>query len=124
MCDIACGIKDAGLAEFARAVSATQMSDWRDLGLYDEDVEGWGQAFEQVVTRTLTAGGLIHFSLDQMNIAEALAGDPNEFVGRYTAYELQQVVLNPSWFAATRFYLSRVQLTDAEVNALGVRCSS
>jgi hypothetical protein len=124
MYDIACGIKDAGLVEFAKSVSASCMSDWRDLGLYDEDVEGWGQAFEQVITRTLAAGGLIYFSLDQMNIAEALAGDPNEFVGRYTAYELLQIVTNPAWFAATRFYLSRAQLTDAEVNALGIRCSS
>ena len=53
------------------------MAEWRDMGLFDEDVEGMGLAFEQVVTRTLARGGRIHFNLTGMNVEEALRSDPD-----------------------------------------------
>ncbi len=98
MPDIALGLKDQDLIAFASAVNAAEMSRWRELGLYDEDVEGWGHAFQQAVERTLSAGGKIHFNLTGLDIAEALAGDPGCWVGRYTAWELQQIVGNGQWF--------------------------
>jgi hypothetical protein len=121
MCDIACGMQNAGLEVFARSVGASYMSEWPDLQLYDEDVEGWGQAFEQVVSRTLDGGGRIHFNLDGVDIAQAFAGDPAEFVGRYTAYELQQICLHAEWFDRTLFYSGGAVLTPAEVVALGIQ---
>jgi hypothetical protein len=90
MCDIAYGKQHAGLEEFAANVNAASMQQWRALGLYNpETVSGWGDAFFQVVNNTLAVGGKVHFNLDGVDIAEALAGDPNEFVGRYTEFELQ-----------------------------------
>jgi hypothetical protein len=84
MIDIALGLfsdgRDADLAAFAREVDASYMSQWRDMELFDDDVEGWGQAFEQVVTRTLARGGRIHFNLTGLNIGEALGGDPDVWV--------------------------------------------
>ena len=84
MIDIALGLfsdgRDADLAAFAREVNASYMSQWRDMELFDDDVEGWGQAFEQVVTRTLARGGRIHFNLTGLNIGEALGGDPDVWV--------------------------------------------
>ncbi len=50
MSDIACGMKDAGLADFAARVNATHVDQWLALGLFDEGLEGWGSAFLQVVT--------------------------------------------------------------------------
>ena len=128
MIDIALGLfsdgRDADLAAFAREVSASYMAQWRDMELFDDDVEGWGQAFEQVVTRTLARGGRIHFNLTGMNIEEALRDDPLVWVGRYTAWELQQIVRNRDWIAATVFYCDGVALTATEAAALGIELVS
>ena len=51
MCDITLGIKDAGLEDFAARLNALHMSQWAELGLY-EDAEGWGAAFHQAVSNT------------------------------------------------------------------------
>ena len=104
MCDIALGIKEHGLEEFAKWVDAAPNSRWPDLELYDEDVEGWGQAFEQALSRTMEAGGNIHFNLDGLDIKDALAGNPSAWTGRYTAWELQQLVRKKEWFERTIFY--------------------
>ena len=99
MGDIACGKQHLGLDEFAASVNAAAMKQRPELGLYDPDaVSGWGEAFRQVVKNTLAAGGKIHFNLDGVDIRDALRGDPNIFVGRYTEYELQQITLTPSGF--------------------------
>ncbi len=119
MCDIALGIKAAGLEEFSARLNASYMSQWEELGLY-EDAEGWGQAFYQVVSNTLRAGGRIHFNLDGVDIADALAGNPEEFVDRYTSYELQQIVLNPLWFRNTVFYREGRSLTLEDLAAVGM----
>jgi hypothetical protein len=128
MIDIALGLfsdgRDADLAVFARERNASYMAQWRDMELFDEDVEGWGQAFEQVVTRTLARGGRIHFNLTGMNIGEALRGDPDVWVGRYTAWELQQIVRNRDWIASTVFYCDGVVLTAKEAAALGIESVS
>lgn len=71
------------------------------------------------MTRTIAGGGKVRFNLQGVNVSEALAGDPNMWVGRYTAWELQQVVSNPSYRAATTFY-NTGHLSAAEKAALGL----
>jgi hypothetical protein len=58
--------------------------------------------------------------LNGVSIAEALAGDPEEYVGRYTSYELQQIVLTLSWFRSTTFYSNDRPLARGELGALGI----
>jgi hypothetical protein len=122
MADIALGIRSGSgdLENFAAQVNASYMVQWGELGLYDEDVEGWGQAFQQVVTRTLAAGGRIHFNLTGIDIQDALKGDPNTWVDRYTAWELQQIVRNREWFGRTTFYAGGTTLTLKQVSDLGI----
>jgi hypothetical protein len=119
MGDIALGLKEAGLVEFAAQRNAAHMGHWEELGLY-EDAEGWGDAFRQAVTKTLKADCHIHFNLTGMDIAEALRGDPEIFVGRYTSYELQQVLLHEPWFHNTTFYLDGESLTIEQLRTLGI----
>jgi hypothetical protein len=120
MSDIALGLADKGLEAFAADRNASYMSQWRDLGLYDDNAEGWGEAFAQVVMNTLAIGGRIHFNLTGLNILEALAGDPQQFVGRYTSYELQQIVRNRRWFLQCTFYLHGRSLTLEDLASLGI----
>jgi hypothetical protein len=120
MADIALGMKEAGLEAFAAMLNASYMSQWLDLGLYDDDVEGWGEAFFQAVTRTLSVGGRIHFCLDGLDIAEALNGDPNIWSDRYTAWELQQIVRNLEWFESTHFYLNGELLNSERLVDIGI----
>ena len=120
MGDIALGLKEQSLEAFADRLNASYMSQWKDLGLFDDDVEGWGEAFRQSVTRTLEAGASIHFNLTGLNITEALEGDPAHWVGRYTAWELQQIVRCRAWFDRTTFYLHTKVLDSAELAALGI----
>src|SRR5438128_197734 len=110
-----------GLEAFAAHVNASYMSQWLALGLYDEDVEGWGQAFEQALSRTLVAGGRFHFNLTGLDIADALKGDPSRWVDRHTAWELQQVVGREDWFANTIFYLDGSVLTLEQLAEHGIR---
>ena len=124
--DIALGLRideGGGLEAFAATVNASYMSQWAAMGLYDDDVAGWGEAFAQVVTRTIVGGGRIHFNLTGLDIRAALRGDPELWVGRYTAWELQQIVRNSEWFAKTFFYLDGAILTTEQADALGVVCS-
>ncbi len=128
MIDIALGLfsdgRDADLAAFARQHNASYMSQWREMGLFDRDVRGWARAFEQVMARTLARGGKIHFNLAGLNIEEALDGDPAEWVGRYTAWELQQIIRNASWFNDTIFYLGGEVLQTSQLSALGIEVVS
>lgn len=112
------GVSSLGL--FARAVSAAPMTRWAELGLFDEGVEGWGDAFDQVMTRTIAAGFRVHFELRGLDIDDALRGDPQEWVGRYTAWELQQIVARHDWFSATSFYLDGRLLGIEELESLGI----
>ena len=120
MRDIACGRAEFDLIGFASKVNAAEMKEWPKLGLYDAGFEGWGPAFEQAVTRTLAAGKRIHFNLTGLDIADALAGDRNFWSGRFTAYELQQIVTRSTWFAATIFYLDGRVLSESELMAIGI----
>jgi len=124
MIDIALGLSRGGeranLIEFARQVDALHMGQWLDMGLFDDEVEGWPEAFRQAVARTLARGGRIHFNLTGIDIHGALAGDPDEWIGRYTAWELQQIVRNAAWFAKTAFYRGGKLLNAAEVASLGI----
>jgi hypothetical protein len=122
MCDIALGIQEHGLEDFAASVNAFHMGQWAERGLYDEDeVEGsWGRAFELALTRTLAAGGRFRFSLDGLDITDALQGDPEVWVHGHTAWELRQIVRRPEWFGNTLFYLDGKPLTPEDLLALGV----
>lgn len=125
MRDIACGKQHAGLEEFATSIGAAPMHEWRRLGLYDPTtVAGWGEAFNQVVNKTIADGGKIHFNLDDVDVPEALRGDPDEFVGRYTEFELQQVTLNYEWFVNTIFYLNGQVLSAESLAKLGITAPS
>lgn len=125
MTDIALGIQSLdgndNLRNFARMVGAASMSEWAELGLFDHDVKGWGPAFEQVMTRTIEAGFQVHFELNGLDITDALCGDPREWVGRYTAWELQQIVARGNWFAATSFYSNGRLLDNDELESLGIK---
>jgi hypothetical protein len=69
---------------------------------------------------TLQRGGRIHFNLTGIDIQDALAGDPSIWVGRYTAWELQQVALRLELFDITYFYLNGKRLTVEDLEALGI----
>lgn len=52
MCDIACGLQEAGLRDFASRCNASPMSEWAALGLYDADsVEGWGAIMQDTIKK-------------------------------------------------------------------------
>ncbi len=70
--------------------------------------------------KTLAVGGRFHFSLAGLDIADALKGDPEIWVDRYTAWELQQIVRNHDWFDNTLFYFNGNLLTPEEVKAIGI----
>jgi hypothetical protein len=99
---------------------AAYYRDWQRLNLYSPTVKGWGQAFHQAVGKVLSGGGRIHFELAGVRIKEALSGDPTIWVGRYTAWELQQIVANPAYRAATTFYLEGKALSAVELAKLGL----
>lgn len=96
------------------------MEQWKELGLYDADLPGFPAAFKQTLTRTLARGGRIHFNLDDLDVGRALAGNPDEWMERWTAWELQQIVRNPSWFKSTTFYQGGRALNTHEVESLGI----
>jgi RHS repeat-associated protein len=115
---IALGHFHAGLEQFAESMGASQSRQWQSLGLFDEGLPGWGSAFEQAMNRTIQGGGRVLFNLTGVNIPEALSGDASVWVGRYTQWELQQVVGNPTYRAATDFYLNGSKLSPAEAGQL------
>jgi hypothetical protein len=110
---------NADVKAFAKRVGAAHFEQWPEMGLYDKDL-GWGECFGQAVNRTIERGGSIHFDLTDLNINEALAGDASIWVGRYTAWELQQIVRNPGWFKHTTFYLGSQALTPEQAAQLGL----
>jgi hypothetical protein len=122
MCDIALGIQEHGLQDFAASVNAFHMGQWAEHSLYDEDeIEGsWGRAFELVLTRTLATGGRFHFNLAGLDISDAMQGDPAVGVYGHTAWELRQIVRNSAWFNNTLFYLNGEVLTPEAMLALGI----
>ncbi len=122
MCDIALGIQEQGLQDFAASVNAFHMGQWVERGLYDEEeIEGsWGRAFELALTRTLAAGGRFHFNLTGLDIFDAMKGDPAVWVFGHTAWELRQIVRNSEWFNNTLFYLDGKVLTPEATLALGI----
>jgi hypothetical protein len=60
---------------------------------------------------TLQRGGRIPFNRTGIDIQDALAGDPSIWVGRSTAWELQQVVLRLELFDVTYFYFNGKRLS-------------
>ena len=66
---------------------------------------------------------MVHFNLTGLDIADALAGDPNRWVGRYTAWELQQIVRRADWFERTTFYIDGVALTSEMKASVGLNAA-
>jgi hypothetical protein len=124
--DIALGIREQEderetLAAFAKTVDASWMDEWTELGFYEVgEFEGWGGAFYRVLEIVQQRGGKIHFNLTGLDINDALAGDSAIWVGRYTAWELQQIVLRTELFDITYFYLDGIRLTADEARKLGI----
>jgi hypothetical protein len=113
--------EEESLAVFARSVNASWMGEWMDLGYYEDgEFEGWGGAFGKVMEITLRRGGRIHFNLTGIDVEDALAGDPSIWVGRYTAWELQQIVQRRELFDITHFYLDGRRLTTEESARIGI----
>jgi len=114
--DLALGIQN-NLDDFSDAVGGTPFQYWKQLNLYDNTAIRWPQAFEQALNST---EGAIHFNLNGLDIPNALAGDPTDWLGRYTAWELQAIIRNESWLSRTLFYLDGRMLTSDELIELGI----
>src|SRR5262249_20380616 len=71
--DIALGMQRLGLDKFAESTKAAAMYMWEKLGLFDESAQSWGEAFRQAMSRTIEAGGRVHFNLTGLDIPRALA---------------------------------------------------
>ncbi len=108
------------LDEFAKATGAFRDNAWKDQGLHNAAPGRFDLAFKQTLDKVAGGGGRIKFNLDSLDIPKALAGDPADRVGRYTEWELQQIVRNQKWYDSTDFYLNGRMLTPAEVKQLGL----
>jgi RHS repeat-associated protein len=109
------------LRPFARRFCASTSDDWAKLGLHNAPPKRFDIAFKQTVNTVAKGGGRIKFNLDKLRIQEALAGDPTERVGRYTAWELQQIVRNKKWLKITDFYLGGNKLSRSQLTKLGIK---
>ncbi|MFM2283057.1 MAG: hypothetical protein RL222_561 [Bacteroidota bacterium] len=87
---------------------------WRSQG--DNTLRGRGAAFKNITSRAKT----INFELQGLNISEALAGDASKWVGRYTAWELQQITKSPELFKKTTFFLDGAKQTPEQLKTLGI----
>lgn len=123
--DIALGLDTIdgrrALDEFAQSTGAVRDKAWKDLGLHNAPPGRFDIAFQQSLDNAVAGGGRIKFNLDSLDIPKTLAGNPAERVGRYTEWELQQIVRNQKWLDSTDFYLNGKILTPAEVQNLGLR---
>ena len=91
-------------------------------GLYGDVPPGrFDIAFQQTLDNVVARGGRIKFNLESLDVSKALAGDPNFRVGRFTEWQLQQIVRNKSWFSATDFYLGGKPLDAAGKAAKGLK---
>jgi hypothetical protein len=90
------------------------------LGLHDAPAGRFDIAFEQSLNNVVARGGRIKFNLNSLDVPSALASDPAVRVGRYTEWELQQIVRNGAWFGATDFYLNGRLLSAEELRRLGI----
>ena len=122
--DVVLGIRKNRIADFTAFAEkhGAPFTEWEELGLVKNVPEGrFDIMFEQALEKTVSTGNKISFDLTELKIAEALAGDPTLRVGRYAAWELQQLVRNKTWFAQTEFYLNGAKLLPAKVAELGIK---
>lgn len=121
--DISLGIRrqhGGMLEEFSERIGAPEMSRFKELGLYDEGVNGWGRAFMQIMNRTKAAGGRAHFDLTGVDIARAKAGNPASWQDSYTAFEFRSILRRRDWFEITDFYRHGTKVTPQEMIDLGI----
>lgn len=106
----------------AAKTGAPFYSDWAKLGIYNSaNFKRWGDAFKYITDKVIGSGGKIHFELQGLDIPGALAGDASIWVGRYTAWELQQITQSASLFKNTVFYLNGVKQTAKQLAKLGIK---
>jgi RHS repeat-associated protein len=111
----------ASLATAAKT-GAPYYSEWAKLGIYNPaNFKGWGDAFKYITDKVIASGGKINFELKGLDIPTALAGDANIWVGRYTAWELQQITKSATLFKNTEFYLNGVKQTTEQLIKLGIK---
>jgi hypothetical protein len=118
------GLSNNGGASQATAIltKAPYYAEWEAAFIYNsKNFEGWGAAFKYVTDKVMATKGSIHFELSGLNIGEALSGNPSIFVGRYTSYELQQIIANPKLFSNTTFYMNVVEQTAEQLAKLGIK---
>jgi hypothetical protein len=97
--------------------------DWKLAGLCDKGVKSFDIALQQTLDNVVSRGGRVKFNLDSLDVAKALAGDATAMgrFGRYTEWELQQIVRNKRWLGATDFFLDSKKLTESEILPLGIK---
>lgn len=110
----------ADLFKFAKEVKGSHFGNWKSLGLYSETAQTFPKKFSEALDTVIQRGGQIHFNLDDLKIRQALGGNPHVYVGRYTAWELQQITRNPFWFERTTFYARDIPLSAEQVKRLGI----
>jgi len=91
------------------------------LGLHNAPKGCFDIAFQQTLDNITGNGGRIKFNLDSLNVKNALGGNPLDRVGRYTEWELQQIVRNQGWFGATDFFLNGQKLTMEQLLESGIK---
>lgn len=108
------------LEQFSENIGAANMHRWKELGLYDDGVNGWGRAFMQAMNRTKARGSRAHFDITGLDIAKAKAGNPASWQDSFTAFEFRAILRRNDWFGMTDFYRNGVKLTPQELIDLGI----
>lgn len=79
---------------------------------------GWPAAFYQMAEQ---ARGTIHFNLDGIDIRRILKNpSPTNAVGRYTAWEFEQILGNKELYRRTVWYQNGRPVSQATLNRLGI----
>jgi RHS repeat-associated protein len=113
------------LENFAKNVGGHRYRDWAKVGLTDEI--NFVNKFYQATYRTIQDGGRIKFNLDFLNLDDALSKprffDPYNFNGRggrFTDWELQQVIHNKLLYENTDFYIGLERLSSRDLVEFGI----
>ncbi len=108
------------LQPFASKFGASTSHCWEQLGLETAPNDRFDLAFQQTLDAIIQNNGRVKFNLDSLDVAAALAGDPNDRVGRFTEWELQRIVRNQNWLDSTDFYLDCEKQTEEQLVAMGI----
>ncbi|HYF01217.1 MAG TPA: RHS repeat-associated core domain-containing protein, partial [Planctomycetota bacterium] len=111
------------LDDFADSVGAAPAGKWKSLGLFDKEIEekslGFGLAFKQAATRTITGGGKIRFNLTYADI-DRLKRASHTVIDEYTGWEYQQIIRHRRLWDNTVWYLDGQVVGAGKLRELGV----